>query len=154
MYNILNKSRIIPTAQTKYSTLGYMVSAHEWRNVYNVPFQCLKYPTLLWFQYRILHVIIAMNTFLYNRKCIDSNICDLCHSPPGTFEHLFFDFPKVLDVWKELEFWIQDKCEHIKFDRQTVLFGILNNKGNKTGFANWLIVNVKYYIHVSKMQKK
>ena len=35
-----------------------------------------------------------------------------------------------------------------------VLFGILNNKGNKTAFANWLIINVKSYIYVSKMQKK
>ena len=40
MYNILNKSTIIPTAQTKYSNLGYMLSAQEWRNVYKIPFQC------------------------------------------------------------------------------------------------------------------
>ena len=31
MYNILNKSTIIPTAQTKYSNLGYILSAQEWR---------------------------------------------------------------------------------------------------------------------------
>ena len=49
---------------------------------------------------------------------------------------------------------IQDKGEHIKFDKQTVLFGILNSRGNKTTFANWLTINVKYYIYVSKMQKK
>ena len=45
------------------------------------------------------------------------------------------------------------KGEHIKFDKQTVLFGMFNSKGNKTPFANWLIINVKYYIYVSKMQK-
>ena len=153
MYNILNKSTIIPTAQTKYSNLGYMLSAQEWRNVYKIPFQCLKDPTLLWFQYRILHRIITTNTFLYKIKYIESNICDLCHSQPETLEHLFFDCPKVLDVWKETELWIQDKGEHINFDKQTVLFGIFNSKGNKTTFANWLIINVKYYIYVSKMQK-
>ena len=118
-----------------------------------IPFQCLKDPTLLWFQYRILHRIITTNTFLYKIKYIESNICDLCHSQPETLEHLFFDCPKVLDVWKETELWIQDKGEHIKFDKQTVLFGIFNSKGNKTTFANWLIINVKYYIYVSKIQK-
>ena len=46
-----------------------------------------------------------------------------------------------------------DKGEHITFDKQTVLFGIFKSKGNKTAFANWLIINVKYYIYVSKMQK-
>ena len=98
MYNILNKSTIIPTAQTKYSNLGYMLSAQEWRNVYKIPFQCLKDPTLLWFQYRILHRIITTNTFLYKIKYIESNICDLCNSEPETLEHLFFDCPNVLDV--------------------------------------------------------
>ena len=105
-------------AQTKYSNVGYMLSAQEWRNVYKVPFQCLKDPTLLWFQYRILHRIITTNTFLYKIKYIESNICELCHSQPETLEHLFFDCPKVLDVWKGIELWIQDKGEHIKCDKQ------------------------------------
>ena len=66
-----------------------MLSAQEWRNVYKIPFQCLKDPTLLWFQYRNLHTII---------KYIESNTCDLWHSQPETLEHLFFDCPKVLEV--------------------------------------------------------
>ena len=77
MYIIINKSTKIPTAQTKYSNLGNMLSAQEWRNVYNVPFQCLNDPTLLWFPYRILHIIITTNTCLYKIKYIESNICDL-----------------------------------------------------------------------------
>ena len=49
---------------------------------------------------------------------------------------------------------IQDKGEHIKFDKQTVLFGILNSRGNKTTFANWLIINVKYYICKQNAKKR
>ena len=33
----------------------------------------------------------------------------------------YFNCPKVLDVWKEIELWIQDKGEHIKFDKQFCL---------------------------------
>ena len=49
---------------------------------------------------------------------------------------------------------MQDTDEHITFDKQRVLFGIFNSKGNKTAFANWLIIKVQYYIYVSKMQKR
>ena len=97
------------------------------------------YKTQLYYGFNIeFYRIITTNTFLYKIKYIESNICDLCHSQPETLEHLFFDCPKVLDVRKEIELWIQDKGEHIKF-----VFGIFNSKGNKTAFANWLIINVK-----------
>ena len=54
--------------------LGYMLSEQEWRNVYKIPFQCLKDPTLLWFQYRIQHRIITTNTFLYKIKYTENQI--------------------------------------------------------------------------------
>ena len=30
-------------------------------------------------------------------------------------QHLFFDCSKVLDVWKKIKLWSQDKGEHIKW---------------------------------------
>ena len=75
-------------------------------------------------------IMVSTNTFLYKIKYIESNICEFC---------------RLL---------IQDKGEHPKLDTQTVLFGILNSKGNKTTFANWIIINVKYYVPVCKQNAK
>jgi thioredoxin-related protein len=63
---------------------------------------------------------------------------------------LFYDCPKVSELWKIIDQWLQQKDETIQLDKHMVLFGSLNTNHK---FVNWLIVNVKHCIYRTKLQK-
>ena len=64
---------------------------------------------------------------------------------------MFYDCPKVKELWITIEQWLQQKYKHIQLDKDMVLFGSINIKHE---FVNWIIVNVKFYIYRTKLQKK
>ena len=120
---------------------------------YTIPFHSVKDASLVWFQYRILHRILATNKFLHMIHYIDSDICSFCNTYPETLQHLFFKCDNVYNLWKEVKSWILSKTGiQINFSKDIVLFGMVNNK-NST-FINWLTINIKYYIYNMKIQKK
>ena len=61
---------------------------------------------------------------------------------------MFYECPKVAVLWNAVEQWILNRSEHIKVDKHMILFGIIKNV-----LLNWLIVNIKYYIYITKIRK-
>ena len=153
MYELLNTQTITPKAQLKYANEGFLYDTREWEMFYTIPFHSVKDASLVWFQYRILHRILATNKFLHMIHYIDSDICSFCNTYPETLQHLFFKCDNVYNLWKEVKSWILSKTGiQINFSKDIVMFGMANNK-NST-FINWLTINIKYYIYNMKIQKK
>ena len=153
MYELLNTQTITPKAQLKYANEGFLYDTREWEMFYTIPFHSVKDASLVWFQYRILHRILATNKFLHMIHYIDSDICSFCNTYPETLQHLFFKCDNVYNLWKEVKSWILSKTGiQINFSKDIVMFGMVNNK-NST-FINWLTINIKYYIYNMKIQKK
>ena len=152
IYNLLNNKKIIPKAEIKYANEGFHFDSHMWEIFYILPFKCVKDTTLIWFQYRLLHRILATNSFLYMIHYVDSNKCSFCNNAPETLQHIFYDCSKVRNLWGELEKWIFNKTGiHLSFNKNNVMFGMINNKISK--IVNWLIINIKYYIYNTKIFK-
>ena len=78
-YNILNTTNIIPTSQIKYASKSDTHDRHTSETFYCLPLKCVKDITLLWFQYRLLHRILAANTFLHMIHYVDSSKCSFCN---------------------------------------------------------------------------
>ena len=102
-----------------------------------------------WFQLRILHRILATNTFLYKINITDSNICNFCNSEPETLKHLFHDCPCVQTFWKTLFQWLQAECIHIVHvnpSLKDILFGIID-KNRADLVVNLIILLGKQFIY-------
>ena len=107
----------------------------------------MKDTTLLWFQYRLLHRIVATNYFLHMTHCVDSNKCDFCKNSPETLQPLFYDCHNVKSIWKTLQEWISEQLKIRKLlNKQIVIFGMINSEIHQLYTVNWLIINLKYHI--------
>ena len=126
MYNILNR-KIVHISAEKWQTI-FNTREIEWKKIYQ---QCTKYSKnikLFWFQYRIIHRILATNTFLYKIKLKDSNVFSFCEEEPETIEHLLWGFHKVSDLWHKLNNWIFEMtCIEIPLNLEIVVFGFFKN---------------------------
>ena len=152
IYKLLNYKSITPKAHIKYANEGFIIDDEKWKKYNSIPFKCLNI-TLAWFQYRLIHRIIATNTFLYKIHYVKANICTFCSTEPETLSHLFYDCHIVKNLWEEVQTWIiVETGIIIQLEKHTVIFGMINNE--KCRFVNWLTINIKHYIYRMKVQKQ
>ena len=112
--------------------------------MYKIPYCCTKDSKLIWFQYRILYRILGTKQFLVKCKIKDNPQCSFCKSDEESIEHLFFYCPYISSLWKDIENWINSKCDSsYKFTLIDTLFGI---PGKQNNCLNLIIIVVKYLI--------
>lgn len=154
IYKILCKCNTIPTAQCKWKELGYDFPEEQWKKNYMLSFKCCQETAVQWLQYRILHRILATNSFLYKIKFVKSNLCTFCNIHDETIEHLFFQCSYVNKIWDSLQKMFEIKFRKtFRLDKQTIIFGTeFAGKENKA--LNWLILNTKGFIYSKRLQKQ
>ena len=79
-------------------------------------------------QERLIHRIVATNTFLYKIHYAKSNTCTFCSTEPETLSYLFYD------------------CQIVK-NKSSV-------RKTHCHFVSWLTINIKHYIYRMKVQKQ
>ena len=148
----LNKEYSKPKYERKWEESLYFGDRVDWKVLNNNVFSSTKDTKLIWFQYRIVHRIIATNKFLYNIKIKNDPLCSFCNNETETIEHLFYNCSHVILFWKKVEDWIKEKTnEEIKLSIIDVLF----LKNNKRNFAlNIMIILIKIYIFRKKFENK
>ena len=153
MYKLLIKKTITPKAQIKFSKLGLGNSPNQWKKHYSLTQTITTDTTLIWYQYQILHRILATKELLYKMKYVDSDLCDFCNQDTETIEHLLYECDIVKVLWRDTERWIKNTTgQNTTFTKNTIIFGMENDKDNTV--PNWLILNIKYEIFKSKQQKR
>ena len=149
---ILSYNKNIPVAQRKWQNDLMIPADHQWTTVYTQPYKITKDTNLQWFQYRILHRIIATNTFLFKISIKDNNRCTFCNTHPETILHLFWNCPHTQLFWHELEEWLKQNCGHIRdlnLTKEDIIFGILKQQRADV-ILNFIILLGKKFIYKMK----
>ena len=121
-----------------------------WQKHYNIPFIVTNDTKLQWLQFRIIHRILATNSYLFNIKYVESDVCTFCHYEKETITHLFWDCIYINPLWGEFAAWYNDKqSENIVLDIVDVLFG----KSNACATLNMLIILMKSFIYKQRVNK-
>ena len=103
---------------------------------------------LQWLQFRIVHRIIATNSYLFQIKYVESDVCTFYHYEKETINHLFWDCIYINPLWGEFVAWYNDKqSENIVLDITDVLFG----KSNASATLNMLIILMKSFIYKQRV---
>ena len=147
IYNKLNKVNTEKDFQRKWhQDIGIILDTNAWQQKFRICFKTIHDPYYKWFQYRILHRILATQKSLYKMQISDSSNCLLCKNNQETIIHLFFQCPKSIHLWNQLENVIQEKASfHIKFNPEDVLLGYSYRNSNSVAL-NTLIMVTKSYI--------
>ena len=154
--SLINNETQIPTSQRKWQTKLNLHNEFKWSTVYLLPHKTTPDTHIKWFQTRILHRILATNTYLYKIGIIDHELCNFCKVQPETLEHLFWDCPMSKAFWGELMDWIKGNCGHIinlHLRKQDVFFGI-TNKIRTDRILNLILLHAKHHIYRMKLSDK
>ena len=78
----------------------------DWCQIYKIPAKSCGNTKLHWFQYRILHRILATNDLLLKCGINQDNLCTFCQRVPKKNEPLFWYCNIVTEFWENIENWI------------------------------------------------
>ena len=120
---MLNYKSMIPNSHIKYANEGFTIDDEELKKYNSLN------TTLALYQYRLIHRIIATNTFLYKIHYVKSNTCTFCSTEPETLSYLFYDCQIVKNLWKEVQTWIiVETGINLQLEKQTGFFCMINNE--------------------------
>ena len=149
IYEKIIQNNVMPTSHRKWENQFGPIQSYKWKQIYQLPFKCTMSTNTRWFQYRLVHRILATNTFLQKIGIVNCNICSFCKTDPETLSHLFYSCRIVSNFWRRISQWIIDKCHHIdslSLTEDEIILGEVNKrKADLT--LNFIILSAKQYIY-------
>ena len=100
IYEHLIKNNQIPTSRRKWENNYGFGGNYEWKKVFDIPYKTTLSTRTRWFQFRLLHRILATNIFLQKNGFVDSDRCSFCNNASETLSHLFWSCDIVKDFFK------------------------------------------------------
>lgn len=93
MYNeFIVKKWNKPKSEKKWELIFNLhVDQNWWKKCNQIVFHLTKDIQLRWFQYRILHRILATNSHLFKMKITNTELCSFCNTNVETLTHLFWE---------------------------------------------------------------
>ena len=89
-----------------------------------LPFQILKEPKLIIFQFKIIHNILPTQSSLFRAGIKDSDICPLCNSESQSLSHMLITCDTSSSFWNQFKHWWQKSFqEQINLPESVILYG-------------------------------
>ena len=108
IYTVLINKNIVPTSQPKWER-AFENTQLNWKQIHSIPSKCCRNTKMHWFQYRIIHRIIATNDLLTKMNIRQDNLCTFCKLEQEKIEHLFWHCNVVNQFWGTIDQWIFEK---------------------------------------------
>jgi hypothetical protein len=156
IYNIINTQEEIPTSIVKWKSSNLLSGCEDinTKQIFEICFKLTADSAAQWLQYRILHRIIPVKSYLKKIKILDNDICSFCGDGSETIEHVFVSCDKILTLWNQLSMHIYRKTKsRIGFNVFNIIFGdcpLLD--ANKV--INFIILYTKQYIYLCCKQNR
>ncbi|KAH3799540.1 hypothetical protein DPMN_153150 [Dreissena polymorpha] len=102
-----------PCTQTTFQIL-FGEKELNWKHIFTMPYKATIESTLINFQYKYIHRIIAANKYLFKCKLSNSNLCDFCSENIETIEHLFWECKHTQPIWNQLISFLEQHQLNVK----------------------------------------
>ena len=119
---IYYKYKFIAKWETK---LSIRLTKPKWMVLCNIPFCATNDTRLQWFQYRLVHRTLGVNSFLAKSGKRDNGLCTFCQLESEMLVHLFCRCKFSTMFWTQFWDWIGSTLNiNIRLDNEAILFGI------------------------------
>ena len=132
-YNTLIKCNKIPSGTKKWNSLFDNIDKQTWDKYYLMPFRVTKNTKFQWFQYRVIHHILATNSLLFKIRIVISPLCVLCNSERETIIHLLWECQEVQKLLQSLDILLEALLIPFSVNKQTFIFMIQLHVHDKAG---------------------
>ncbi len=124
----------------------------NWNLVHRYNFSMSSDTKLRWFQFRLVHRILATNKFLHKIGIKNNPMCSFCKIEEETIVHLFYECDIVHDFLLSFERWIYNETSiFLNFTKTDCLFGKMNNKAR---VENLLLLIFKFYVYKQRCREE
>ena len=120
MYKILNEKEIVPKSQIKWNGI-FETEKLDWCQIYKISAKSCGNTKLHWFQYRLLHRILATNDLLLKCGIIQDSLCTFCKRVPDRKLNIYCNV--VMKFWENIENWICENNQYlVNIDKKRAVF--------------------------------
>jgi hypothetical protein len=151
-YTLINNSWKKPICEKKWEKeFNIEESKYWWKTQNNIIFKATNDMQIRWFQYRIMHRILATNTFLCKIGIVESELCTFCNVHQETLSHLFWECPYVSEIWDRIHDWLEELSGiDIGLNKMICILG----KHFKNNIFNLIFCIVKKHIYRKRCLKQ
>ena len=104
---------------------------------------------LRWFQYRLTHRILAVNSYLLKIGKRDNDLCSFCQAESETLLHLFCTCEVSILFWNLISDWLKNTLNiQMQLDNKTILFATTYYSRS---VLNLILLLGRLHIHKMKM---
>ena len=141
--------------QTKWhNELNLNLDYTSWQYIFKLCFKTSGDAYHRWFQYRILHRILANQHLLNKMGMSNSSTCLSCQSDTESLSHLFYFCPNAKYLWKLLETKIKNSTNFsVSFTPMDTILGYTLNNNNASAI-NVILLVTKIYIYKNSRKLK
>ena len=151
-YRVMLKEVSEPTNKGKVMQM-FNFNDSDIKNVYKLPFVVTSNSQLLWFQYKINHLILTTNSFLTKIKILANPLCSFCGNHTETMFHLLWECEKVQLLLDNFENWlVANSVSPLNYNKKTFIFGIIHSRHSKVN--NLILLKIKHYIYSCRCLSK
>ena len=93
------------------------------KNIFRNCFFSIQDNDLIWFQYKLIHRLTAINAYLCRIGFSEILNCCLCNEYEETLVHLFVSCQKSIDLWTSVKSWISKKANYGIDYPANIMFG-------------------------------
>ena len=125
----------------------------RWEKIYSKPFECSNSSKLRNFQFILLHIRIATNSFLQKLGIKDTDLCMFCMKETETLNHLFWTCEETCKFWTSLEHLLHSEkmLSETKEINKLSAFG-LNTEPEST-FIGFCTLAARYFIYTCRLRE-
>ena len=117
-----------------------------WSSIFSITYQIANNNLLVWFQLKLLYIILGTKECLNKINIVNSSDCNHCHEKE-TIVHMFVECDTVKVFWREIEKLIHETTWlKILFSIFNILFGYQNIDRNRVPLNVILLISKKYIL--------
>jgi hypothetical protein len=119
----------------------------QWENFHLMAQRCTDSTELRWFQFKIIHNILATKYYLFKIGYENSPLCSLCNEYRETIYHIFCECIYSRPIWTNLGKWISTAIERtLTINNEQILLGY---KGKNNNPLNVIFILTKQFIYAN-----
>jgi hypothetical protein len=141
-----------PTSEDKWrEKTDLELTEEEFATIYTVNQHLTRDTSIINFQYKITHRLLACGNNLKIWRIKESNLCEICKQT-DTIEHFLIQCEPVSEFWTHVLNWWKSSIKVIfRIETYELLFGIPNDeKDSIISQFNFVLLMGRYYIYKSK----
>ena len=150
---IIQKVILPPSTSENFFKHNLDIESESFDQIYCIPLNATIYTKLRSFQFKINHNILYTNEKLHKVKISDTALCTFCKNETETLFHLFAECNKVTKIWKEVTENLLQPFGVKTLSKREIILGI-DTTSNQNEIINHIILEVKYYIYVCKLENR